>query len=420
MRPIESERIGHGVPILLACVFVVMVGFGITMPVLPFYTERMVAAEGSRRLSVAMHVSLLTSTYALMQLLFAPIWGRWSDKIGRRRLALIGIAGSALTQVLFGIANSLWLLHAARVLGGALSSAVFPAASAYVADVTTAAGRSRGMAWLGTAANLGVVAGLAVGGSLSRRDLHFRFRHGHLMVDSFSVPFFAAAMLMLLTLMAAFLWLPESVRADSARSSGQMTPSWRNLVQKLKPLLALTVAGQLGLAVFEATFALYAQRKLAYGPAEVGIAFSVCALVMAVFQIVATGVLSRYVRQSAQINGGFVLMGTSVMLLLLPRSMALILAIIALFALGMAFITPNLSASISTWGDPYTGTALGMQNAANSLGQVSGPLLGAALLNWNSSAPYLFAGVLLLSAGVVAAAKLPISLPCDANALSAK
>ena len=406
MRPVESGRIGHGVPILLTCVFVVMVGFGITMPVLPFYTERLVPAQGAPRLSIAMHVSLLTSTYALMQLLFAPVWGRWSDKVGRRRLALIGIAGSALTQVLFGIANSLWLLHAARVLGGALSSAVFPAASAYVADVTTAEERSRGMAWLGTTANLGVVAGLALGGSLSRHDLHFRFRYGHLMVDSFSVPFFAAAMLMLLTLIVAFFWLPESVCVtDSARRSGQMAPSWRVLAEKLKLLLTLVVAGQLGLAVFEATFALYAQRKLAYGPVEVGIAFSVCALVMAVFQIIATGMLSRYVRQSGQIVGGFALMGASLMLLLLPRSMVLVLAIIGLFALGMAFITPNLSASISTWGDPYTGAALGMQNAANSLGQVSGPLLGAALLNWNPGAPYLFAGVLLLCTAVLAAAK---------------
>ncbi len=174
MRVVESERIGHAVPILLACVFVAMVGFGITMPVLPFYTERLIATEASRRLSVAMHVSLLTSTYALTQLLFAPLWGGWSDKFGRRRLALIGIAGSALTQVLFGISNSLWLLHTARVLGGALSSAVSPAASAYVADATTAAERTRGMACLGTTSNLGVVAGLAVGGSLSRRDLQRR------------------------------------------------------------------------------------------------------------------------------------------------------------------------------------------------------------------------------------------------------
>jgi MFS family permease len=106
--------------------------------------------------------------------------------------------------------------------------------------------------------------------------------------------------------------------------------------------------------------------------------------------------------------------------LLLPRSMALVLGLIGLFALGMAFITPNLSASISTRGDPYTGTALGMQNAANSLGQVSGPLLGAALLNWNSSAPYLFAGVLLLGTGIVAAARLKMSQLSDVNALSVK
>lgn len=339
MRVVESERIGHGVAILLACVFVAMVGFGITMPVLPFYTERLIATEAARRLSIAMHVSLLTSTYALTQLLFAPVWGRWSDKVGRRRLALIGIAGSALTQVLFGISNSLWLLHAARVLGGALSSAVSPAASAYVADATTPAERTRGMAWLGTTSNLGVVAGLAVGGSLSRRDLHFKFRYGHLMVDSFSVPFFAAAMLMLLTLIVAWLWLPESMRADSARKSRQNGSDWRKLIQKLNLLLVLTVAGQLGLAVFEATFALYAQRKLGYGPFEVGIAFSVCALVMAVFQIVATGTLSRYVKQNRQIVGGFALMGTTLILLLLPRSIVLILIVIGLFALGMAFIS---------------------------------------------------------------------------------
>jgi hypothetical protein len=101
---------------------------------------------------------------------------------------------------------------------------------------------------------------------------------------------------------------------------------------------------------------------------------------MAVFQIVATIVLSRYVTQTRQIAGGFALMGTSLMSLLLFRSTALVLVIIGLFALGMAFITPNVCAAISTRGEPYTGTALGIQNAANSLGQVAGPLLGGDLV----------------------------------------
>jgi DHA1 family multidrug resistance protein-like MFS transporter len=110
MRTGETTQVRRRMPVLLLCVFVVMVGFGITMPVIPFYTERLALSEGVPRTTIATHVGLLTSAYALMQLLFAPVWGRWSDKIGRRRLVLIGIVGSTLAQVLFGLANSLWLL----------------------------------------------------------------------------------------------------------------------------------------------------------------------------------------------------------------------------------------------------------------------------------------------------------------------
>ena len=158
MRTGEAVQMRRCLSVLLVCLFVVMLGFGITMPVLPFYTERLALAQGNRSEASAMHVSLLTSVYALMQFPFAPVWGRWSDTIGRRSLALVGIAGSAITQVLFGIANSLQLLYVARVLGGVLSSAMLPAASAYVADITIPERRGRGMAWLGTAVNLGVVA----------------------------------------------------------------------------------------------------------------------------------------------------------------------------------------------------------------------------------------------------------------------
>jgi multidrug resistance protein len=165
--------------VLLACLFVVMIGFGITLPVLPFYVERLALAEGVSLQSVVIHVGLLTGVYALMQLIFAPLWGRWSDRVGRRPLILIGIAGYVIAQVLFGLATSLWLLYAARILGGILSSATLPASAAYVADLTTEKERSRGMAWLGTAVSLGVVVGPALGGLLSRRDWHFNRRIGH-------------------------------------------------------------------------------------------------------------------------------------------------------------------------------------------------------------------------------------------------
>ena len=143
---------------------------------------------------MVLHVAFLTGVYSLMQLIFAPLWGRLSDRIGRRPLILLGIAGYVVAQVMFGVSTSLWLLYVARVGGGILSSATLPVSAAYVADMTTTRQRSRGMAWLGTAASLGVVVGPAVGGLLATRDWHLRWSTEHLKVDSFSIPFFAAAL----------------------------------------------------------------------------------------------------------------------------------------------------------------------------------------------------------------------------------
>jgi len=404
----QGKRKGSGMIskylfILLACVFVVMIGLGITIPVLPFYVERLALAEGVSRQSVVIHVGLLTSVYALGQLIFAPVWGRLSDRVGRKPLIVIGIAGYVVAQVLFGLATSLWLLYAARILGGILSSATLPVSAAYVADMTTDKERSRGMAWLGTAVSLGFVVGPALGGILSRRDLHFTARYGHFMIDSFSAPFFAAAFLGLLTLYAALQWLPESLHAHVPRAGGEETRTdWRSLARNLGPLLGLGLIVQFGLAIFEATFTLYAQAKFNYSPIEVGAVFVVCGSVMTVFQIGAVGFLAGRIREIYQIGAGFGLMGLSLVLLVVARATFFVFALVGLLALGTALISPNLSALISKrGGGRRVGAALGVQNAANSLGQAGGPLLGSVLFIWQMNAPYLLTGALLVTIALV-------------------
>lgn len=390
-----------------------MIGLGITLPVLPFYVERLALAEGATRQSVVMQVGLLTGVYALMQLVFAPLWGRWSDRIGRRPLILAGIAGYVVAQVMFGLSTSLWLLYAARIVGGILSSATLPVSAAYVVDMTTKEERDRGMAWLGTAVSLGVVVGPALGGLLSRRDWHFNWSAGHFKVDSFSTPFFAAALLGLLTLVAAWFWLPESMPKTSARDKnpakdkGEKTKAdWRTLVKTLWPLLALTLAGQFALTMFEGTFALFAQAKFNYGPAEVGYVLVVCGLVMTVFQAGAVGFLAGKVSEVIQIGVGFALMGTGIALLATAQTKFFIFAFVALLSLGMAFIAPNLSALVSKrGGERQAGASLGIQNAANSLGQAGGPLLGGVLFIWQTNAPYLLSGALLIALALVIAWK---------------
>lgn len=389
--------------ILFVCLFVVNIGFGIVLPVLPFYTERLALAEGISPNSVGLHVGLLTGVYAFMQLIFAPLWGRWSDRVGRKPLLLLGILGYALAQVLFGVASNLWLLYLARIVGGILSSAVIPAAAAYVADKTTEKERNRGMAWLGTAMSLGVVVGPALGGLLTQRDWHFAAKFGHFVVDSFSTPFFVAAALALLTLLIAIKLLPESLELRKIEEQKELAKlGWREIESRLRPLLILAFIGQLGLALFEAIFALFASAKFNYGPAEVGVIFVICGFVMAVFQAVIVGYVTRRIREIYQIAAGFVFMGVSLTVLAIIQNSSFVYALVGIMAFGMALIVPNVSALISKRiNKSNTGAALGFQSVANSLGQTGGPILGGVLFTWSIGIPFLLAGTLLLSTGIV-------------------
>jgi DHA1 family multidrug resistance protein-like MFS transporter len=173
---------------------------------------------------------------------------------------------------------------------------------------------------------------------------------------------------------------------------------WRKLAVGLGPLLGLALLGQFGLAIFEGTIALYAQAKFNYGPGEVGAIFVVCGLVMTVFQVGAASLLAGRIREIYQIGAGLGLMGISLGLMVIEHEAFLIFAFVALLALGMSLVSPNLAALISKGGGSRrTGIALGAQNASNSLGQASGPLLGGALFVWKMNAPYLLTGSLLVT-----------------------
>jgi multidrug resistance protein len=176
------------VAILIIIQFLVMVGFGIVIPILPFFVQNLGGG--------AMAVGLFMSAYSVMQFFFAPMWGRLSDRIGRRPVLLIGLCGYGLTFIAFGLVDKIYLLIAIRALSGMVSSATLPTTMAYLADVTEGSERSRGMGLLGAAAGMGMIFGPALGGWL-----------GHY---SFSLPFFTAGGLALLLIPFTFRALPES------------------------------------------------------------------------------------------------------------------------------------------------------------------------------------------------------------------
>lgn len=392
--------------VLLSCLFVATIGFGITLPVLPFYAERFALANrGATDIiglsGVTVQVGLLTAIYPLVQLLMAPVWGRMSDSVGRRRMLLVGIAGAIASYVLFAFATSLTMLYVARALGGLLSSAIFPAASAYVADSTTDSERGRGMAWLGAASSLGAVVGPALGGSLARTGWELRTAGGVVVVSSFAIPFLAAAVLAFIAALGVIAWLPESRQTPAGVTAfaraGTVGPS------PLRVLLALSLAAQFGLALFETTFALFANRMWSYGPTEVGAAFMVCGLVMSLAQLGVASALATRIGPLPQVAAGFGLVGASLALLVFSQGGTVILLMIAMLAFGVALVTPNVAALITLHGGSRTGAAVGAQGTANGLGQTAGAAIGGVLLAWKMDAPFLFAATMLVAVGTAVA-----------------
>jgi len=176
--------------LLFLTLFFVMLGFGIIIPNLAYYAEDIGATPTK--------IAILLSIYSGMQLLFAPIWGRLSDKHGRKPAILLGLLGNAAALVAFGLAKEYIWLFAARSAAGIASAAVLPSVMAYVADVTTSEERGKGMGLMGAAMGLGFILGPAIGGVMGRHDL----------------PFFVAGGLSLLTFLFALVLLPESLQKD--------------------------------------------------------------------------------------------------------------------------------------------------------------------------------------------------------------
>ena len=176
---IKTKR---ALPILFAVMFLVMVGFGIIIPVLPFYAENIGATP--------IQLGFLMAVYSLTQLLFAPIWGRISDRIGRKPVIIIGILGLSLSFYLMAISTSLWMLFVARIIGGILSSANMPTVMAYVADITSPEDRGKGMGVVGAATGLGFVFGPSIGWGLFKNKFKYAFLCGWSNLPSYLLPSF--------------------------------------------------------------------------------------------------------------------------------------------------------------------------------------------------------------------------------------
>jgi DHA1 family multidrug resistance protein-like MFS transporter len=368
--------------ILSFTLVVVTLGFGLVMPIIPFYMEQL-GAGGTE-------LGLLVASYAVMRLIFGPVWGSLSDRVGRRPILAVGVLGYGITMIGFGLATRLWMMFAARILSGVLSSATSPTTMAYISDSTSKEERGGGMGLLGAAAGLGTIFGPALGGLLADRSL--------------SLPFFIAAALSFLALILILIFLPESLQesreGDQPSDQAVLNPRawWEALFSPVGPLLVKAFIATGGMMIFYGVLGLYALERFGYGTDQVGVIFTVLGLVTAVGQGLLVGPLTKRFGDPKVIRFGFLLSGASLLAIPLAGTFPTLLLTIGLFSLCNALLIPAITSLTSKRATMDHGVTMGLSNSFISLGRIFGPSLGGFAFDLHWALPFV-GGALIMVAG---------------------
>ena len=394
----EAQKSSSMKPLLVAffTMFLDLLGFGIIIPIQPFYAESFGAT--------ATVVTLLGATYSIMQFFFASFWGRLSDRLGRRPIILFSVFISAIGHFCFALAPNLPLLFGARALAG-FGNANLGTAQAVVADVTTQENRAKGMGLIGVAFGMGFLLGPAIGGFLGQ--------YGP------TIPLFAAGILACLNWVFAYFMLPETKTTTSKASTRRVLPVGLFKAAKAFPnaqnLLLISLLYTWGFALMEQDITLFIEHIWVQPspsmPDDIRIkeAASLTAWFLVTIGLTAVvvqggliGRLSKKVGEAKLIKTGLLIVASA--LAIIPMighsgQFPLMLVLAVWMAIGSGILNPSKSALLSrSIPDDRQGEILGLNQSLSSLGRVLGPLMAGALFELNTTIPFVTgAGILLVA-----------------------
>lgn len=396
---------------LFLTVFLDLLGFGLVVPFLPGVARALGASD-----AVA---PLLGAVYSLMQFLFIPVWGRLSDRVGRRPVLLVSIAASAVGMASLGFAGTLPLLFAARVFSGVATSNI-AVAQAYIADVTAPSERARGMGVIGVAFGMGFIFGPFLGGELGRFVV---FGHAG------AAAAFAASGLSLLNLALALRYLPESLPPE--RRGVDVRHGSPFDLSRLRAAFALPGVGValgvnfivvLSFAGMEQTFRLFTADAFGMGDAGTGRVLGVVGVIAAIVQGGAIRPLSRRYGETRLVQAGVLLQVVAFAMLAASPGfargpVAMLFAASGVLALGSGLTSPSLSSYVSRRGTATAqGATLGVLQSLSALGRVAGPTIAGTVYGWlGPSATYYGAAL-----GMAAGAALTLGLETTSPSLTAE
>ena len=363
----EDPRAGRVVALVFVTVFLDLIGFGIVIPLMPFYVQSM---GGS-----AFTVGVLLSCFAATQFFATPYLGRWSDRVGRRKVILISLAGNAISMVLFALATKvqlLPLLFISRIVAGATAGNL-SACQAAIADVSQGASRAKGMGRLGAGIGLGIMLGPWIGAVLSAR------------FGAWAPPLGAAA-LALADLIAAFFWMPETFvpRARAADGTSIAPPSVSLLTVLRRPALALVLVlfffTFLYMTNLQVALALMTNQRFGWTETEVGYVFFGMGAVMFIVQGILIGPIAKRFRELNVVIFGAVVSGAGLLAIAVAPTVPVLFVGLAGLGLGLGVTQPLLASLAAKYaGDDNRGALLGYSQSSGGLARTVGPLLGGML-----------------------------------------
>lgn len=404
-------------PSLFLVVFIDLLGFGLIVPILPYYAQSLGAS--------GMELGLLMMCYSGMQFFFSPVWGRLSDRLGRKKILMICLGGIGCSMLILAGARSLTWLFIGRLLAG-MFGANISVANAYVADVTSPENRAKGMGVIGAAFGLGFVMGPPLGGLLASPAVAELVNKGLSAlglpsINPYGLPALGALLLVVVNLAFAVHQLVEPALSETERLSHRNRLK-RSLVKEVMgnprtayPVILFFLATS-GMAEIETTFALFLKGRFGWDALQAGLLLALMGLVMAGLQGGGIGKLAKRFGETKLLLAGLVLVTLALAGVILSLNPGLLVASLILHGLGYGLINPSLlSLTSRSAKEGLQGGTMGVYQSAGSLARIVGPLIAGALIDIAGlTAPFVVAALFFALAGLLLFSKQklwPVLIP---------
>lgn len=360
-------------PILLINLFIAFLGIGLVIPVLPTIMNEL-------HLSGSV-VGNLVAAFALAQLLVSPIAGRWADTFGRKKMIVIGLIIFSISELLFGVGQTVEVLFISRLLGGISAAFIMPAVTAFIADITTMETRAKALGYMSASISTGFIIGPGIGGFLAEIGTR--------------VPFFSAAVLAFVSAILSIITLKEPKR----RAPGHIKESRTGLKRMFNPLyfvaFIIIFISSFGLAAFDSIFSLFVDHKFGFTPKDIAIIITGGAIVGAVSQVVLFDRLTKMFGEIRLIRYCFIFSSIFVFLMTMVSSYFTILFVTVFVFVGFDLMRPAFTSYLSKVAGDEQGFVSGMNSMFTSFGNVFGPVIGGILFDIDLDFPFYFAAIFM-------------------------